>query len=290
MNILKSGSIAITLLILLLQPSGVQAQSNLPEFFDDLFIKFLPDYQKLNIRDYQRFCEQNNLDKSNIQNQKQFYKINFYHDLFTGNGASNYVTGGMLKIPYVWHWVDPNPRHSIMFLPDSTLLSSMKPPPGFGRYKTFADLDRVPFVYFSDLVSERPAYYHRRCGSFYTFGWCSEREMAFSALMTLYNYDCKIKQEGIHTWSEIWLEFKKSDGSTKIFIVKVDNTFNIVDWTEIAARVEKAVWQKDYGNGTQVEWYNNKARSKSQIQELNMIIVSNAVKERIEEMVNKALN
>ena len=36
-----------------------------------------------------------------------------------------------------------------------------------------------------------------------TFGWCSEREMAFGALMAELGVSTKIKQEGIHVWSEM---------------------------------------------------------------------------------------
>ena len=66
---------------------------------------------------------------------------------------------------------------------------------GYKKYKSAADADRRPYLYLKDLVSKKNKYYHPECSGFYTFGWCSEREMAFNCLLAIMGYKCKIKQE-----------------------------------------------------------------------------------------------
>ncbi|MBN1348103.1 hypothetical protein JXJ21_01705 [candidate division KSB1 bacterium] len=138
------------------------------------------------------------------------------HDLFTGISAQNYVSGGILQIPYFWHWIDPNPRHEIVFSENSTKLIKLKPPDEFSKYKSYADIDRTPCLYLSDLLSDEPKYYHEQCSEFYTFGWCSEREMAFNTLVELFGYKSKIKQEEIHTWTAVLTKFKNTKDETVI--------------------------------------------------------------------------
>jgi len=220
------------LLIILLLTTSLFCQENVATFLETLYNNYKDDYQSKNNTEFLQFCENNNIDRTKEINQKHYYFISFLHDLFTSSSASDFVAGGILDIPYLWHWEDPNPRHFITFLPNSVSLSKVSPPDEFSRYKTYADIDRTPVLYLNDLFSDKPKYYHEEFGEFYTFGWCSEREMAFNSLLSLYafGYDCKIKQEGIHVWSEIWIEFINNDGTYSDIIVRVDNTFDTISW------------------------------------------------------------
>ena len=154
--------------------------------------------------------------------------IEFFHQLPTGSGAADGARGGYLGIPYFWHWIEPNPRHEIIILPDSVLLSTLSPPASYERYQSFADIDRLPALYLGDLVSEVPKYSHPICGAFFSFGWCSEREMAYVVLMRALGYPGKVKQSGIHTRSALWCSFRHVEGHTVILEAHVDNTFDQV--------------------------------------------------------------
>jgi len=258
-------------------------------FFQNIYEKSLPEYRIIKQKEFKQFCQHYNLNDKLPNNQKQFYQLNFYHDLFTGVSASNYIKGGILQIPYFWHWVNPNPRHEIKFLPKSNPLTSISPPKAFSKYKTFADIDRVPSLYLSDLLTVNPKYYHPECGKFYTFGWCSEREMAFNTLFTLMNYECKIKQEGIHTWSEIWLTFTSQSNHKINLISIIDNTFDTINWKK-SLQKSKIKWKNDYGSGNQIRWYNNIAKSEKQKRKVGDIKVHNEVVKRIENNIKTWIN
>ena len=211
----------------------------------------------------------------------------FFHDMFTGSEATDYRKGGMLEIPYFWHWVTPNPRHEILTLPDSIELTKMKPPEKFSRYKTFADIDRTPSLYFSDLVSPDANYYHPQCGAFATFGWCSEREMAFTLLMSFYGYQGKIYQSSIHTWSEFWVELVDIDQTYKRFSVSVDNTFDIMEWKPLRLNIEISDWIADIGQGEKIRWYNAVAHSEDEKKQVEEIQVTEKAALRIQNLIEK---
>lgn len=216
---------AIGIATVLLSSSG-HAEDNLVSFFNGLYDDFSAEYAVLTRSDYQQFCREFGLDQENSHNQRIFGQISFYHDLFTGHGASDCARGGILQIPYFWHWIEPNPRYEIMRLPDSILLNTVPPPPQFSRYETFADIDRVPSLFLSDLVKQQPGYTHPDCGDFFTFGWCSEREMALTSLLTTLGFSCKIRQAGIHVWTEVRSQFAATDSASIAIIARVDNTFD----------------------------------------------------------------
>jgi len=113
--------------------------------------------------------------------------------------------------------------------------------------------------------------------------------MAFNTLLALMNYECKIRQEGIHTWSEIWLALRSQSDRTVAIIAKVDNTFDSIDWQKAISQ-NKAEWNKDYGSGRQIRWYNKMAKSKQQKQAVRAITVSNKVVKRIEDNIKIWLN
>ena len=268
--------------LLVLLPQPLMADETLPDFFEGLFIKHQDAFMHKEKAEYKIFCRKHDLMESNSANQRQFFPILFFHQMFTGSQCSNFVSGGVLKLPYVWHWTDPNPRHEITWTTDSCLLSKVKPPPQYSRYKTYADIDRRPALYLGDLFSEKPKYYHPEAGEFYSFGWCSEREMAFCALMHLMGYTCKIKQDGIHTWSEFWFDFVKKDGSYLHAVASVDNSIDTITWTVYAAEDFKK-WRADLGGGTQIKWYNEVFQSPEEQKALGSIIVTNSNSRWIEE-------
>jgi hypothetical protein len=176
-----------------------------------------------------------------------------------------------------------------MSLPDSSLLTGRSPPAPYERYATCADIDRVPVLFLGDLVTETPQYAYPECGSFYTFGWCSEREMAFTALMTAWGFDAKIWQTGIHTMSEVWCEFNKLDGTMTVMAARVDNTFASVMWEILPATTTVADWLKDMGAGTETGWYNRQARSRGQIDALRNIPVGDEARARIQAQVRAVI-
>lgn len=263
------------------------ASSTMPEFFQDIYTRYEQDYARTKNRDYVRFCRKFGLNRDNPENRRVFYQINFVHDLFTGSYCINFATGGVLGLPYVWHWTSPNPRHSITWTPNSIPLSKIKPPADFARYKTFADIDRVPSLYIGDLFSGKPKYFHPKTGEFYSFGWCSEREMAYSALMTLFGYECKVRQEGIHTWSEIWCECAGPGGSKAIICAYVDNSVDIVKWSKPKQTLDK--WRRDIGSGTTLKWYNDTFCSASQKKKLREMTLTRDQTRWIEKRVAKWL-
>ncbi len=274
-------------LIVLLFVQNAWGQATLPEYFESLYTRHSPVYKKLKYEDYDKISKKFGLDKDNQQNQKNYFQILFFHDLFTGAFCIDFTSGGMLEIPYVFHWQKPNPRHSITYLSKSLPLSKVDPPKEFRRYKTYGDIDRIPSLYIGDLFSKEPKYYHPTCGKFYTFGWCSEREMAYNAVLAMSGYKCKIKQKGIHTWSEVWLVFKKTDGTSLNLSASIDNSIDRVDWKIIPKGINQKDWIKEWGAGTQIRWYNNVIKSEAEKKKLMQMTVSSDDTQWIDEKVKK---
>jgi hypothetical protein len=175
-----------------------------------------------------------------------------------------------------------------MKLPDKTILTELEPPNGFSRYKTFADVDRVPSLFLADLVSENPNYLHTNCGEFYTFGWCSEREMAFCLILSLAGFQGKIRQEGIHVWSSFWITFINDEGKDLSLVANVDNTFDILTWS-ITPEIKKEKWIKEHKGNQSLKWYNGRARSKDEINSVEQIKVGNRAMKRIDKQVSDYL-
>lgn len=105
--------------------------------------------------------------------------------------------------------------------------------------------DRTPAVFYRDWV-DTVAYRGPGGEEFYTFGWCSEREMAFAAVAWLWGYEPVIIVRGGHAFTLVAIEG---------VLYRVDNTYG---------RFE--VW--DYGYVPRAEtalelWYNRKARDEA---------------------------
>ncbi len=277
--------LAILFAFLVLDSTQSQA-APLPDFLRDTLKTHLPEYEALVADEYQSMRQQFGIKTTRERLRQAFTELRFLHDLFTGSSSANGATGGILGIPYFWHWVTPNPRHMIVYLPESKLLSQVPPPKGFERYKSYADVDRVPSVYLKNLVSPKELFSHPLVGSFTTFGWCSEREMAFCGLLTTLGYTCKIKQQGIHTWTEILVPFQM-ENHTKNIIYLVDNTFDTFEWEEL--NIPQKLWREDFGKGAQVNWYNTTSQAPQQITKIQGISVGPIAAARIEKRIQSWL-
>ncbi|MCC6753532.1 MAG: hypothetical protein IT266_06060 [Saprospiraceae bacterium] len=155
----------------------------------------------------------------------------------------------------------------------------------FPNYHSFADIDRTPFLFLSDLVEVSPKYYSATCDTFSTFGWCTEREMAFIASATLLRLDGKVVAEGNHSWSEFCVPLKSQNG-TLHFVAKVDNAFNMFDWS-IIEQPNITNWRKYLGNSERANWYNQKAHLNSELNKISKRMVSSGAAQRIENKVVK---
>jgi hypothetical protein len=148
--------------------------------------------------------------------REELLKFYFWHKLFTCSDSVDGNNTGIWQIPYFWHYQEPNQRYKIVMLPDSLKLNKIKPPTGYSAYKTHADIDRSPLIYLHDLFSNSAEYYHPLCSKFKTFGWCSEREMAFNMILKLYGYECKVYVSPPHSWSEVYGKFISSEAGKSI--------------------------------------------------------------------------
>lgn len=201
-------------------------------FFKSLVRNHLADFARLNGRTYDSICRQFGLDSKDSCNLTTYYTLDIVHKLYTAKTCTDGSRGEILNIPYYWHWVTPNPRHEIFFTDNGNPLTSVNHPPGFERYATFADIDRTPYLYLTDLFSPKPKYYSPDFDTFSTFGWCSEREMAFVSLLTLMGFSANVIAPGNHSWSQVIVKMKCLAGDYRSLQATIDNTFDIVAWTE----------------------------------------------------------
>ena len=188
------------------------------------------------------------------------------------------------QFPNLWHWVEPNPRHAIEDLASGTALTNRAPDPRYGKYKTYADIDRTPWIFFRDLVTERPSFRHPLIGDFFSFGWCSEREMAFASLLVGTGHDVRLRQQGGHVWSEVWVSLPSRDGGTQAFVVTVDNTYARIS-ARPAAAGERTEWQSLDGVRFHERWYNRTARDEAERAAVESLEVSPAAARRIRDLV-----
>lgn len=275
-------------------PSFKYDSLTIPVFFNSLIINH---YKHLHQKDSSLFIEISNqygFDKNDTNNLKTFYTLRFLNLLFTSQTASSCSKGDILKIPYMWHWVSSNPRHEIKFTENGQDLVKTKPPKEFSKYNSYADIDRTPFLYLSDLCLEKEKYYLSYCDTFSTFGWCSEREMAFIALSTLLDFNGKVVAEDNHSWSEVMVQMKtisknKIGTGLKNFVVKIDNTFFSFDWAEISEQ-EQLNWKNKIGNSSLSKWYNQKAISSTELSKIKTFKVHPMAIKRIENSVVRYLN
>lgn len=253
---------------------------NIPEFLKTFCQNHIETFSRLYFSEFQDFCSANDLNTNDSINKTHYFSLKILHDLFTSQNASNGSIGEITKIPYFWHWTSPNPRYTIRFTENNKFLKDTKPPSQFAKYQSFADIDRTPYLFISDWLSPEFRYYSETMDSFSTFGWCSEREMAFVCLTTLLGYQGKVVTSGNHSWSELTVSMG-SKKKTSLFRVKIDNTFNSVQWTKTDKK-ETELWVKDLGSSQLPKWYNQKAYSKEEVTKLRNHVVSKKAMQRLE--------
>jgi len=243
-----------------------------PAFFKALIQVHADWFLNHHRTEYSEMCSLFKLDENDSVNKQVFASVRIIHEMLSSRSAANCSKGEILDIPYFWHWVSPNPRHAIRFVSDGKLLSETKPAEGFGKYRSYADIDRTPLLFISDILSGKKKYYMDGCDSFSGFGWCSEREMAAVALLHILGLKGKVVAENNHSWSEYILFLNTTAGTTVPVRLKMDNTFYELSWHQIS-KADIARWQTEMGKSTLSKWYNSKANSETELAKIRKLIV-----------------
>ena len=271
-------------------PKVVQLPSidslTIPAFFKALIGEHREDFYRLDSTRYLSFCAEHQVIATDTSNRSPYWGLYILHKIFTAESASNCSKGEILDIPYMWHWVEPNPRHAIYTTNDNRLLKNSRPPKEFARYQSMADVDRTPYLFLSDLVAAAPKYYTEECDTFSTFGWCSEREMAFVALSKLLGFRGKVVAEGIHSWSEFILPMRLVSGKTQHFKIAIDNTFDSFHIERIDSK-DIPQWERYLGDVQQRHWYNNQATSSAELNRIKKHRVPIRAMSRIKKAVGQ---
>lgn len=250
----------------------------IPQFFKALTKNHCAHFYVLDSANYLTFCKSFKIKSSDTDNLNTFFTINILHHLFTSESASNFSKGPILNIPYMWHWTTPNPRYSIYMTETGKKLKDMKPPAEFSKYKSYADIDRTPYLYLSDLASPHLKYRSEDFDTFATFGWCSEREMAYVALLQLLNFKGSVVVSGNHSWTELIVPYHLASGSIANFTATVDNTFNSISYTP-------------YNKITPTSnWYDRTAHSERELLKIKRHQMSQQAMDRIEQQVTQYLS
>lgn len=270
-------------LLLLILISFSFAQIRGIEFADSLYERNRPQLDSILTYTAKQTLTAHGIPSSE-ENCEKIRSLLFLHHLFTSGADVTGNYGGILQIPYFWHWCKDNPRHNIIYRPTNENLTEVPAPVGFEKYKSRADIDRTPAVYLQDLFVDTALYYHSFVGNMFTFGWCSEREMAFGQMVRPKGYKMKVYQNSSHVWSEILLPFIDSSGVEINCILRVDNTFDYFDMVEVEESEE--LWYQDLGDGSMKAWYNKLANSEEEALKIEKMVISSA---RFEEMNNSVL-
>ncbi|UCE03032.1 MAG: hypothetical protein JSW67_02225 [Candidatus Latescibacterota bacterium] len=289
--VMSAGICAATVQTPPIEPGSTASPSlGLVEFFEQLWNDHRDTYASHRKARLEQFLTELDLDRAAESTRELFLQLYFLHDLFTCDGPYDCARGGILEIPYLWHWTSNNPRHEIRRPATNALLTEEAPPPRFSRYETFADIDRTPSLYLADLVAETPRYEHPECGLMFTFGWCSEREMAFCLLLSFFGHEGKIVQSSNHVWSEFCIPFTRSNGETILVHLEVDNTYDTFRWEAVASDLDVSTWLDTHPDRGHQRWYNSIARSETERARVARIQMPTASQRRIEDLVVRALH
>ncbi len=263
-------------------------ETTIPIFLKELVENHQREFEIVDSSTYKRFCLSNEIFPSDSNNLQKYLTLSILHRLFTCKNATDGSRGEILNVPYFWNWVNPNPRSEITLLENKQKLGEIKPPKEFSKYDSYANIDRTPYLFLSELFLDNPKYYSNSCDTFSTFGWCSEREMAFVCTMDFLNYNGKVMAEGNHSWSEFIVPLQSINKGEKNFKVKVDNTFDEIEWEEIT-KSDKINWGEYLGNAPQANWYNQQAHSGIEKEKIKKFLISKSAMSRIENSIVKYL-
>jgi hypothetical protein len=203
-------------------PGFAVAQKSIYSLFEELYQDSKAKFQDAKLDDYHYFVKENKLQDL-PESRDIYYRIAYLHELFTSDWPEDGSRGGLLDIPYFWHWVEPNSRLEIS---KADILISSLP---VDRYASYAMVDRTPEIFLSDLVDSM-YFSHPDYGNFYTFGWCSEREMSYRSILRHWGFNSKVVAYGGHSWTEVVADFISTKGKGITLYISVDNTFNDIKW------------------------------------------------------------
>ncbi|MCE2790377.1 MAG: hypothetical protein LW630_10750 [Saprospiraceae bacterium] len=270
--------------------TGISANTSLPfdRFWNDMISDFHEEFLRVDSAGFAGLCVKHGVSPDDAGNQKKYATLGLLHRMMTSSSPANCSMEGALQIPYYWHWGNSRPRNEIVWTETGQTLLQVRPPAGFNRYQCLADIDRTPILFWKDLLTLKPRYFTPDCDSFYTFGWCSEREMAYQAFLRAINFlpsqesqsFARIIVEGAHSWSEVAVKLNTVSGQEAWFLVSVDNTYGTIKWTPADAGGIAALRSRQ-GLTKEDRWYNQQAKAALKIQTLQSLQVSVPVQRRI---------
>lgn len=109
---------------------------------------------------------------------------------------------------------------------------------------------------------------------FSSFGWCSEREMAFKAWLNLRGIKSTVCFKGVHVWNEITLK------NLRGYVLKVDNTFNEFELLPDSMKTEIDTADK------YLKWYNAQGASNTNKQLLSAISTTKLKAALLQQMIH----
>lgn len=185
-------------------------------------------------------------------------KLVYMHMLLTCHYSVDGDTSGGFGIPYFWNYTNHNPRLNIINIKKGKTLAQLPSSAG----GTMATLDRTPVIFWADFLSDEPQYSYEHISTFYTFGWCSEREMAFKAWLSAVAIKSTIGIKADHVWTEV--ELPGLPGN----LFFIDNTFNRFEMLPLNKKPPLEVGNRYIG------WYNQQGSDKAIIKKLTSLTIS----------------
>lgn len=260
----------ILILVLLLHGYTAGAQIRLFHFIDSI-------YEEKNLA--QNFRLKAELENSGYKPSDDdavndtVMRLLYMHMLLTTNFAVNGDTYGAFKIPFFWNYTDPNPRDSIYHRKRGKPLSQLPPPFDQPDYRSLASTDRIPTLFWGDFAVESPKYSWDYLPGFYTFGWCSEREMAFKAWLGAQHINTTICFKDAHVWNEVQL------ASMPGYIIYIDNSFHIFQVKPISKKTPPNP------NDKFLTWYNQNGANTITRQKLSNLCISQRRAAELEQQI-----
>jgi hypothetical protein len=246
----------LTFALLLFSVSSIHAQDiPISQYFNILCYARQAQFAVMDSGRFDSICKVYDIDPKDSLNLRKYYTISIMHQLFTTNGAYDGSRGEILNMPYFWHYNSPNPRHGILVNGKKNV--------------AYTTIERKPHNFLGDMIAPQEKFSHPEIGKFSSFGWCSEREMAFACLFSLMGYDAHVIAPSNHAWTEILATFQKTDGDTRTMQITVDNTFNIIGYDI----------QTPSGHDNV---YNRKAFAKEEVALVRGLTVSSSARNRID--------
>jgi hypothetical protein len=196
-------------------------------------------------------------------------RLAYMHMLLTCYYSVDGDTSGGFGIPYFWNYTNHNPRENITNIQKGKTLKQL-PSSASG---TMATLDRTPVIFWADFTTDEPQYSYEGISAFYSFGWCSEREMAFKAWLGVAGIKSTIGIKADHVWTEVDLP-----GMPGYFLF-IDNTFNRFEVWPLSRKPPREVGNK------YINWYNQQGSDKTIQKKLAGLVISSKRAARLEHQI-----